>query len=371
MHMNVQTRPVRPGFTLIELLVVVSIIIILISILAPSLLTAVEMTHNTICLRHIGLTARDLSNYCSANGMWLPGPNTSGYELTRGATLDMDAELPADQPVQNMDWISPTLGSTGALEGKFQDRVKGIFNSRLRCPSNEVYFDDQEGSPTIPGDITEIQYPSYSAALGFHVLGTSVPDGPVPDFDYDDDGHDDHPSYRTPSSWQAQIRITDSDQASDWIEPSPYYRPRYDMIGGTDSKIFAMEGARIVSVSAAYTVHFNPERRDDKGGNYMVYGPATGITGGPFWNDGTNEDFHDKYNELVYRHTVEKVDGLGKMNVVTFGGGVESLTRKASLDIHRYFPTGFTIKSVPNKVSGEGGYSISSGSKIMDSYVAP
>ncbi len=121
-----------PGFTLIELLVVIAIIALLISILLPSLRSARETARAAAC----GQRLRDLGNgmqiYISEEKDWIPGSNTSGAAAwaNKGTPGSHNPRV----PVQNYDWMTPSMCRSTQLKDIRAKRFKELTNV-FACPS--------------------------------------------------------------------------------------------------------------------------------------------------------------------------------------------------------------------------------------------
>jgi len=90
----------KKAFTLVELLVVIAIIALLISILAPSLKVAKDLTKQTICMTHLSAMGKANAMYVTINGGKLP-PGRNGdyakwpYALAVVYTQGVGSDIPA------------------------------------------------------------------------------------------------------------------------------------------------------------------------------------------------------------------------------------------------------------------------------------
>jgi prepilin-type N-terminal cleavage/methylation domain-containing protein/prepilin-type processing-associated H-X9-DG protein len=295
------------AFTLIELLVVIAVIALLVSILLPSLQAAREMARSAVCMTNLNGAGTALHMYTADSQAWLAGPNTSGLHLTRhgGTGKISDQKTAKTAPVQNMDWVSPTMGNSLGLSLHNIERLKGIFNAQLRCPSNQVEYNEQYdfGSSDRVDDLT---YSSYSAALGFHVW----------------------PSVNPPSRSMGDITDSPVDYA---VNLASNYRPQIDRIGNAQGKVYVMEGARYHNGKGS--VSFNAALRQVQGGNFMLYGPATPLKGDPHYDILPGPELRDWQKKLAWRHDEH-------MNVVFFDNHTERLDLSDSLQTSKYFPSG-------------------------------
>jgi prepilin-type processing-associated H-X9-DG protein len=297
-------------------LVVVAIIALLISILVPSLSAAREKARRTVCMAHMNAIGKARVYYAMDYNEWLAGPATTGYELTHGDAMseieEEDISSPT-APVQNMDWVSPTLGGTMKFPARDIKRLVQIFNTKLRCPSNKEYYDeDADGETEAAGvRVDQIRYSSYVATEGFHLLGA----------DKAVDG-------RSVTAIKADLHMVDFPLR---------YEPREGKVGPPASKIYALEGARSVKDGL---VTFNDWHYQDEGGNFMVFGPAVGKSRDPTLLSGgaTATALNDVNRRYAWRHD----DG---MNMAYFDGHGEHVKWKRSLSVCYYFPSGTVIKA--------------------------
>ncbi len=319
-----QRRPVRAsGFTLIELLVVVAIIAMLISILLPSLRSAREKARRTVCLAHMNQIAKARSMYATDYNGWLAGPATSGYEHTHGdamSEIEVEDRSSSTTPVQNMDWISPTMGDVINLPGQDIERLVWIFSTKLRCPSNTQFYDkDADGETVVAGvQVSSIRYSSYVAAEAFHLLGKDMAvDG------------------RSVTAIKAEVEMPNP--SAGLVDFPDHYVPKEDKVGNPAMKIYVLEGARSVF---AGSVTFNDWHYQDEGGNFMAFGPPVGKHRDPtVLPDGADTtQLSDMNRKYAWRHE-------GGMNLVYFDGHAEYRKWKETLSILQYFPSGTVVMS--------------------------
>jgi len=306
------------AFTLIELLVVISIIALLIGILLPVLGTAREAARSAGCLAHLRGAGQGLAVYYTENRGWLPGPNTSGIELGDNTFNPGDADAPT-KPLQNFDWVSPTLGDSLALPADPSDRLVAIFEEEFRCPSNDEFFDGEFNSSAIsPPNIDNLPVSSYSMITNFVVFGlarTVTPD-----------------QVKQESRVGARVR-TPVD-----------YGPNIEALGQQSNKIAALDGARFVDRSSG-EITFNGFARQEEGGNFALHGPVvsqiesgnSGIGSPYLW-----ETESDKTNSrrFGYRHSNDT------LNAVHFDGHGENFTVERSKRVEWYWPSGSTINNM-------------------------
>ncbi len=273
------------GFTLIELLVVISIIALLVGILLPALGAARRSAQASVCLGHQRSMGLGIAVYASNNNDWLAGPHSSGMTPSgNGSVTPRDG---ATNPVQNMDWISPTLGDSLGLPFDREDRIIAIANDELSCPSNDEI--------TEGGFAGAQNYQSYSATLGFHLLNSAD----------------------SPYIGNLKNEI--------FVENPVGYRPRLDRVGAPSDKAAAMDGARYVdnwgaAAGVERVTSYNDFSHQIRGGNYMELGPMTAYDNGPweYENSNSSDSPLPSALRLGFRHN-------GGLNVVYFDGHGSSM----------------------------------------------
>jgi prepilin-type N-terminal cleavage/methylation domain-containing protein/prepilin-type processing-associated H-X9-DG protein len=295
-------RSRKGAFTLIELLVVISIIALLIGILLPALGAARSAARTSVCLSHERSFGQAIAAYAANNRDWLPGPITSGFKVGNSGYVFHDQ---VTEPTQNMDWISPTLGDSLGLPKDREERIIAIFNDEFRCPANDVTYDGAVGW-TGPS-ITEVNYSSYSAALGFHFAAWGNIPNPI----------------------------------NNLIEMPKQYGPRLDMAGSASDKVWAFDGARYVD-RGNNQITYNGWERQIRGGNFMEFGPALAYDNGPWEYDADGEP--DALSlRLGYRHQ-------GSMNAIFLDGHGQTMQPEEAQDFNLWFPTGALIGGGPDKI---------------------
>ncbi|MGB7582943.1 MAG: type II secretion system protein [Sedimentisphaerales bacterium] len=304
----------KKGFTLVELLVVISIISLLMAILLPSLNKARQAAYSVVCISHLRQCGVAMSIYATDHDDYLAGPDTSGIELNSN-TAPSDSSPTV--PVQNMDWVSPTLGKELALPRNRFYRIAKILNTALRCPANReknayIYDADPAWPPDLPAE--SLRYSSYSAALGFHLCGENVV------------GKNIITAYELESDNEVSI--------------PPNYLPLLQMIGKPSDKIYVLDGARYIDPSLGLS--FNDFPKQIEGGNFMLYGPATPLTGDPYVGalKGIGAQRHLDPTPNNYKYGWRHNKGL---NAVFFDGHCANLKAQDSLSISYYFPKGTTV----------------------------
>lgn len=299
----------RRAFTLIELLVVISIIALLIAILLPALGAARESARASVCLGNMRSSGQGIYTYATDNKEFLPGPNTSGSDLTalnNAYTFKNNSE----EPTQNFDWVSPTLGNGLGLVSDRSARVQQIFEEEFRCPSNNATYDEQAfGSLTVPDTVPTS---SYSMNTSFMVNWGPFPGGNPPDI------------YQR--NWITAV-----------INPSVNDPYQFGKITNASSKAIVMEGARYVNAGSG-EISFNGAVKQIDGGNWASHGPGLSVlvnNGNPYkWG---NEQQQQNARVSAYRH------GNDAMNVGFLDGHAESLSQQDSRKVDYWFPSGSTV----------------------------
>ncbi|WP_234698827.1 prepilin-type N-terminal cleavage/methylation domain-containing protein [Poriferisphaera corsica] len=299
----------RFGFTLIELLVVISIIALLIGILLPALGAARQTAQKAVCLANLRSSGQGLAIYGSSNRDWTPGPNTSGFHLNDGS-FDDGEDNGSTAPIQNFDWISPTMGESIGLSDDAATRMEDIFTNSFRCPANDSTYDSQYGSGiTPPNGVTDLLINSYSAINQFMLIKSNAGDNKV---------------Y---TAWWVE----------DVVEIPDNFDSRQDLVGNASSKVWTLDGARYLDNNKG-TVTFNAHPRQYSGGNYGTWGPALGNvvrTGNPYKL--TTEQDKQNAERLSYRHN-------GSLNASFFDGHAESMDQTEAQRVEHYFPSGSVVR---------------------------
>lgn len=321
------------GFTLVELLVVIGVIGVLIGILLPALSRARESANQVKCAANLRSAAQALLSYTESNRYWLPGPYTAGRIWAKPS---IDSVGPTEKsgrttPVQNTEWMSPTLGLSMQLPELDYERMRAIHTVNLYCPTNTenygtVVFND-EGVDFGAGSFPTA---SYSAVIHFHAWpGKNTPD------------------LASPAS---QVLLSA-------INYSPNYIPMITKIGNPSTKVYIIEGARHLDPTT-HTVSMNLARYQIQGGNYMITAPWGDPVNTPYQFpnlSGFNKNWDGKSLSgdnlrLAWRHR-------GKMNLGFFDGHVELRPVSETIQASLYFPKGTKITNArlthdPNDFDG-------------------
>jgi len=318
------TRPTpmrKTGFTLIELLVVISIVALLISVLLPALGQARSHARSTICLSTMRQFGIGMQTYASNYQGWLAGPNTSGLELTdnpSGYTFKNEQT----EPVQNFDWISPTMGEIRNLPNDRDERLQAIFEEEFKCPANDANYDLQFGSSvSVPGDSP---ISSYSINTNLVVTWKSFA-----------------PSGIYQRSWiQSEVGV------------DPNYQGRLDQIAAPSGKGLLADGCRYMDVDTN-EMTFNGFVKQIDGGNFGTQSPGLSqllFDGSPY--KFATEDQRNNARRVAYRHPSDS------LNVQFVDGHAENFREPESRRVDLWFPKGAEILDAsgtddPNDVTGQ------------------
>ncbi len=348
------------AFTLVELLVVIGIIAVLIGVLLPSLRAAREAANRTKCAANMRSAIQALVIYTSENKGWLPGPHTSGRGWNHTPNIDgnsfgLDAVGPNERhtdetPVQNFDWMSPTLGKVMTLPENDVQRMKRLYEVDLYCPSNDMYFfsppfANDEG---VPWDARGYRSQSYAAVIQFHAF-------PRLD-DFNGDG-----SYDTGQGDRVGISAYNTSQSTyQGLRPPREYAPKITKLGKPAEKVYLIEGGRFVSLSGdpqnprLTELSMNFARYQRQGGNYMATGPYRNYPDVPFAlyaPPGGKLQATPVARQMAWRHGA-------RMNVGFFDGHVELRPVLESIQVRLYTPRGTVIQDAnltydPTDTSGQ------------------
>jgi len=317
----------------VELLVVIGIIALLISILLPALSKARRSANTVVCqsnLRQIGV---GLALYVTESKGFIPGPNTSGISLQQGSAFGGTA----DAPVQNWDWVSPTIGkmmglvagsstmSSAQLEQVRLQRYQDIMELKLKCPENDTHYGEQYAGTALP--MGAHNYPhimSYMATSFFMFVPAA--------------------------SFSSGTNMTEDSGSLEFFQLPTDYVPKMSKIGDATSKIFAFEGARYWDPAPDNFFDYStnlvtPGLVGTPQGNFHSRGPGTiGGSGEPYLFDSVvanspNSSVPGKGFKLAsLRHN-------GKMLMVYFDGHVSPLTVAQAADPRQWAPRNSKITS--------------------------
>ena len=334
-------KPDRVAFTLVELLVVFAILATLMNILLPALKTARDQAKTIHCAATQHGFGTGLSTYFTENDDWIPGRNTTGFEVWKASFevatgTDPDALQKPRMPVQTYDWMTPILRTTVTLSGTRAERFRflldhykcaavdftAVLYSGSRPDDEQDFLDDIDAHGPFPG----ISYlmPGY-----FQFWGT-----------------DDAAAQQFIGTAEAGFGTTGlpvKAPASFFDVKMTRYRSRVNQVGTPAEKIAAADGTRYLPTSKVldFDHHEDPERSvhlQDLG----WYGSFT--SSGAWWQGSTAYGTRQAHNparganlKLTYRHG-------GKIEALFFDGHVQGLTQTESRAIGYWYPRGSEIR---------------------------
>ena len=278
--------------------------------------------------------------YAANNQGSIPGPNTSGIALQRGAGFGGTP----DAPVQNWDWVSPTLGremnliatnssmSAAQVEQVRLQKYQDIMELKLKCPENQTRYGIHFAGPDLPGGNPHIMSYAFACFFGF----------------------------MPPDHSSSQFMV--QDDTSVFVLP-PDYVPKMSKIGNAAKKIYVFEGARYWNSSNVFdysTPLVTPGLSSTPQGNFYSRGPCTsGGSGEPYSFTRINSASPlqsvpaPQFNQASLRHD-------GKMLADFFDGHVEVMTFGQAADPDYWVPRNTTIVDpaglLYNQLFGSGAY---------------
>jgi prepilin-type N-terminal cleavage/methylation domain-containing protein/prepilin-type processing-associated H-X9-DG protein len=311
-----QFRRTTRGFTLVELLVVISVIVLLIALMLPTLGRARSAAHQTICMHNLRQIGMGHAVYQVNEREYIPGPNTSGYNWN--ATF---ANQRSSYPIMPDDWYSPIFGSSLALPASRNERLLAITNSKFHCAANRFRYD--------------YIYPNgvgWPAANTIFQVSYSAPFTMLYYFD----------SAHAASMGQPAGRYFGNifDQPVD-VRPAKN-RFRVTSIGSPSMKVAAMDGSRYLDGNSQ--ISLNVDSGSLFGSNFSCRGPGLNQfyqdNGEPykFLVDNVNEvRLHPLAKRYAYRHLNDTI------NTAFFDGHAENLTSAASRKVELWYPKGSIV----------------------------
>ncbi len=325
------SRRAARGFTLIELLVVVAVLAILISLLLPAVGKARGAAWTIVGANNQRQLHVGMMNYAAENDGWYPGINTSSSKLiaTTSATDEDIAwmEAAGNRPVQNFDWISPSVGGDDLpadREARFYTILERFADPSMRERS-PVYFGAgvDTGANAMATYINERRLQpargiSYLMPIAFQWFGEKSDRVGGPGA-----------TGRILAYGQNQIPGT----AQQVMLPRRSL-PRQDVLKNPAKKAAIADGFRYFdSTGVDFDASYEPS----------TYGSFT--VGSPIWvgdtSYGTTSPSGGRQLPLSYRHA-------GRMNVMHWDGHGATITRAESFDPTLWYPSGSTF-------NGQGG----------------
>jgi type II secretory pathway pseudopilin PulG len=346
-HFSGAVRPLVTAFTLVELLVVIGIIALLISILLPALSKARKAANTVLCESNLHQVGLGLQMYVTDSKGYIPGPNTSGYGLQSGMAFGGTS----DSPVQNWDWVSPTMGkmlnlvavtsgmSTAQIEQVRLQKFQDIMELRLKCPENDAKYGLLFSGSKLPSG----QNPHIMSYMFCSFFG-----------------------YVPASAASAKSLGEDTGSTDFFILPSDYL-PKMSKIGNSAKKIYVFEGARYWDTTNVFdytTEMVTAGLSGSPQGNFHSRGPGTyGGSGEPYTfttltvgAPGSSVPAA-QFKQASLRHS-------GKMLAVFYDSHVEAMTVAQAADPQLWAPKNSRIATTSglmyNQLFGSGTYKLGS-----------
>ena len=313
--------PRNAGFTLIELLVVVSVIGILISVLLPALQSARGSAQKMVGASTQRQLALGQIAYGYEKDNWYAGINSPGNRFATEAVLPFNGgtfqapgrhqgDTTATTPVQNYDWISPTVGNDQEFSANRARRTAQIFNylADPKAGTPNIVYTGSNGSDLADfRDVArEIGYNqiSYLSPVYMHWIAQGV-------------------SARHVRVGVGATQLTSPSNAISPIVRTPdSFRPRFDRIKGSSYKVLVTDGTRYLTRAAeGGFLDFDASPNATSFGSFTANTPL--FAGATAWlrpQAGGSE--YTGADNLSIRH-----DGNTTANVSFFDGSGGSLTR--------------------------------------------
>lgn len=312
----------RPAFSLVELLVVVTIIILLIGLLVPSLQSAREQACIVACSSNTANIGRAAAAYCMDWKGWLCGsPGTSGSVMFR----DDPRPAPEDEdfdtdPVQIWDYAGPLAACSlnMSLPINRAERFGVLLDGMFSCPSNRYWADPY---PEATGSFERQRMVSYNTFRNFLMWSRSM----VP--------------WESFKPWGVQAPHPEAsfDRIGGRTLPPKNYMPHIDRIINPSGKVYLADGNRYTDEHGAITYDLEWDALD--GGAFSSGGPTLRETDG-FQFVLSAYHFDKRNGRYAYRHW-----SGGERGIVVnyFDGHCEFIAESQSRHPDRWWPKGTII----------------------------
>lgn len=331
----------RRGFTMVEILVVMAILALLINVVMPALQKAREQAKGIKCAATQYGFGTGLATYFAENDEWIPGRNTTGYEVWKASfdvvlNVDTNALNEAQMPVQTYDWMTPILRTTMEINGSRVRRFRFLLE-QYKCPSVDFTAVLYSGSrPTDEQDFIDD-------------IGTN---GPFPGISYLMPGHfqfwgeDDAAEVKFVGSTiynSTEIGLPIKTPGNFFDVEVRRYKSRVNQVGTPSEKVAVADGTRYLPGSKIldFDHHEDPER-----GTHLQelgwYGSFT--SSGAWWQGstayGTKQGVSPSRGANI-KYTYRHRDAI---QALFFDGHVESMLQEKSRKIGYWYPRGARIK---------------------------
>ncbi len=312
----------RTAFSLIELLVVISVIVLLIAMLLPSLRSAREQARSAVCssnTMHIGRAAAVYSTEWSG---WLCGsPGTSGSVMfTDGPRPEAESEEFDHGPSQIWDYAGPLAAESMnmSLPANRAERMRSASEGVFHCPSNPFFADPY---PKARGSFKRQPMVSYNTFRNFLMWSRTMVDG--------------DPS--KPWGVKAPHPEASFDRIGGRTLTPKNHVPRIDLIANPAGKAYLADGNRFTDETGVPTYDLEWDALD----------------GGAFCNGGPTLREYDAVQFVLSSYHFSKQLGRygyrhrsgGERGIVVnhFDGHSEFVGEKESRQPDRWWPTGTII----------------------------
>lgn len=169
-------RPVDSAFSLVELLLVVTIIVILLALLLPTVRQAVEHGRRVQCMTQLDRMGHGMNNFVLDNDKYLPGPswygqnaeyNSSTKMLSRWLAEYMGHPKATGSNQVNGDFICPSFAPTKPAGFAAKDCfIYGALSTTNHQGLRVFGYPAFQGDPEYPPSrFSSVKYPSTSGAV--------------------------------------------------------------------------------------------------------------------------------------------------------------------------------------------------------------
>jgi len=334
------------GFTLIELLVVISIIMLLMSILIPSMRKARDHAKEVACGALMHGLGNGLANYFYENNDWIPGMNTSGVGLRSTqmiAGADPESFKTKRMPVQPQDWLSPIVDEPNLPDNR-AERYRFLLD-HYKCPAQADVNAIVYGSAPDSEDFAKIprwQSISFLMPEAFQLWGK-------------------HQAGRTLATMKKipAIPVRAEAAPNNWEVLADDYESKLLRVGNPGKKIFIADGTRYLDDQGVldfdiglYPTYFGSFTSS---GAWWCQSTAYGVKpGSEAWSEttrtvSTGSPSKGQNLQLSYRHSShDRFDGaaknnFGKMDAMFYDGHVSLLNDEDSRNIDLWYPKGAKV----------------------------
>lgn len=220
------------AFTLTELGATLAVIGLTVVLTLPALAQTRTQAQSAVAYANLKRMTDAQIAHAHANGLWLAGPNTTGWDsiITHGSAIE--GNTTSSTPAETPDWISPTMGDELDLSPNRAERTRQILDfladPRAVRPQDQLY-----AGSYVPSDVvdftglfarTNFLQVSYLAPAPFHF----------------------RPPY---SSWSPDPNYENL-VVTGFVNPVTTpddYLPRLDLVGPPSMKVATADGTRYLA----------------------------------------------------------------------------------------------------------------------------